>query len=79
MPDTATTVRVKIGLISVNREIDVEVEDADGLIAEFAEAMRGEDRVWWITESDGRRRGLVLDKVAYVDVEPQRSRTVGFG
>ena len=31
MADTATTVRVKIGLISVTREIDVEVEDADGL------------------------------------------------
>ena len=79
MPDAATTVRVKIGLISVTREIDLEVADADGLIADFEEAMRGEDRVWWITESDGRRRGLVLDKVAYVDVEPQRSRTVGFG
>jgi hypothetical protein len=79
MPDTATTARVKIGLISVTREIDVEVEDADAFIADFEETMRGDDRVWWITEPDGRRRGLILDKVAYVDVEPQRSRTVGFG
>lgn len=77
MPDT--TVRVKIGLISVTREIDIEVEDADALIADFEEAMSGEGRVWWVTESDGRRRGLVLDKIAYVDVEPQRSRMVGFG
>jgi hypothetical protein len=79
MTDTATTVRVKIGLISVTREIDVEVEDADRFIADFEQAINGDARVWWVTEPDGRRRGIVLDKVAYVDVEPQRSRMVGFG
>jgi len=79
MPDTATTVRVKIGLVSVTREIDIEVEDPEGLIAEFEAAMSGDSKVWWVTEPDGRRRGIVLDKVAYVDVESLRSRTVGFG
>lgn len=79
MAETAPTTRVKIGLISVTREIDIEVDDADSLLANFEDALENGDPVWWITEADGRRHGLLVDKVAYVDIEPGRNKTVGFG
>lgn len=74
------TDKIKIGLIHVPREIEIEVDDADALIQEFEKSFDGDGPVWWVTENDGRRHGLVVDKVAYVDIEPGRDRSaVGFG
>ena len=77
MSDTPP-VKVKIGIVFAPREIELEVEDADGFIAEFEEAMSNEAAVWWVTEPNGRRRGLVVDKVSYVDIEAEEERHVGF-
>jgi hypothetical protein len=41
--------------------------------------INGPDRVWWIDDQEGHRHGIVVDKVAYVDVEAPRERLVGFG
>lgn len=71
--------RVKIGLSQVPREVDVEVDDADGFMREFERAVADGTRVWWVTDREGHRHGIVIDKVAYVDVEPDRDRRVGFG
>ena len=74
-----TTVKVKIGVVNAPRELELDIEDVDAFAAAFEAAMTGDDRVWWVTEADGRRRGLVVDKVSYVDIEPERDRTIGFG
>jgi hypothetical protein len=74
-----TTVTVKIGVMFAPREIELEVEDVDAFVSDFEAAMISESSVWWITEASGRRRGLVVDKVSYVDIEPEREKTVGFG
>jgi hypothetical protein len=71
--------RVKIGLSYVPREIDVDVDDAEGFITEFDRAMAEGTKVWWVTDREGHRHGIVVDKVAYVDVEPEKDRKVGFG
>jgi len=76
----AHTDKIKIGLIHVPREIEVEVDDVDAFIRDFENAFDGNGPVWWVTEIDGRRHGLVVDKVAFVDVEPRRDRgAIGFG
>jgi hypothetical protein len=77
MSDTPT-VKVKIGVTFASREIEIEVDDVESFIAEFEGAMTGESSVWWVTDSGGRRRGLVVDKVSYVDIEAERDRTIGF-
>jgi hypothetical protein len=48
-------------------------------MAEFEEVVNGAAKVWWINDQEGHRHGIVVDKIAYVDVEPERERLVGFG
>lgn len=79
MTTQRSNTRVKIGLSHVPREIDVDIDDADRFIRDFETAMTNGTRVWWVTDSEGHRHGIVIDKVAYVDVEPERDRRVGFG
>jgi hypothetical protein len=77
MSDTST-VKVKIGVTFAPREIELDVEDIDAFVTEFEQAMDSDAPVWWVTDSSGRRRGLVVDKVSYVDIESFESRTIGF-
>jgi hypothetical protein len=58
--------------------VDVEIEDAESLIAAFESALEEGEKLLWVTEEDGRRHGLVVDRIVYIDVEPGRSRAVGF-
>jgi hypothetical protein len=78
---TSTTkkTRVKIGITYAPREIDIDVTDGDAFMAEFEGVVNGEAKVWWINDQEGHRHGIVVDKIAYVDVEPERERLVGFG
>ena len=75
----STTVKVKIGVTFASREIEIEIEDVDAFVLEFEAAMTSDSAVWWVTDSSGWRRGLIVDKVSYVEIEPERDRTVGFG
>ena len=75
----STTVTVKIGVMFAPREIEIEIEDVDAFLSDFEHAMVSDLKVWWITDLSGRRRGIVVDKVSYVDIEPEASREVGFG
>jgi hypothetical protein len=62
------------------REIDVDVDDAEALVNAFMEAMAGGEKVLWVTDEEGRRHGLVVDRIVYVDVEADRTRHgIGFG
>ena len=71
--------RVKIGMTNAPREIDIEVVDSDGFMREFEAAVSQGQKLWWVTDDDGNRHGLVVDRIAYVEVEPERDRTIGFG
>ena len=79
MATSTKKTRVKIGITYAPREIDIDVSDGDAFMKEFEAVVTGGDRVWWISDQDGHRHGIVVDKIAYVDVEPERERTVGFG
>jgi hypothetical protein len=71
--------RVKIGMTNAPREIDVEVADADAFMREFEAAVSQGQKLWWVTDQQGHRHGLLVDRIAYVEVEPERDRTIGFG
>lgn len=72
-------VRVKIGMTMSARELDFEVEDAEDLLGSFRRAVEEGEKILWVTDEEGRRHGLVVDKIAYLDVEAGKSTKVGFG
>jgi len=72
-------VRVKIGMSSTPRELDLDLEDPEALVASFEKALAEGEQVLWITDEDGHRHGLVVAKIAYFDIEPTKEKTVGFG
>lgn len=78
-PMSDPSVKVKIGVTFAPREIELEIEDIDGFVAEFEAAMNNGATLWWVTDAEGRRRGLVVDKVSYVEIEPEKDRKIGFG
>jgi hypothetical protein len=61
------------------RELDLELADAEEAIRAFQRAMEAGEKVLWLVDEEGRRHGLVVDKIAYVDVEAEKPARVGFG
>lgn len=74
----ANKVTVRIGLQSV-REIELEVPDADGVVAAITEAMTSDDPIAWITDTKNTRHGLAVDKLAFIQIDAAETKMVGFG
>jgi len=71
-------VTMRIGLQSV-REIELEVEDAEAVIEAIKDAMTKDDPVAWITDTKETRHGLAVDKLAFIQVDAEEEKMVGFG
>lgn len=69
---------MRIGLQSV-REIELEVEDAEAVIEAIKDAMTKDDPVAWITDTKETRHGLAVDKLAFIQVDAEEEKMVGFG
>jgi hypothetical protein len=76
-------VDVRIGIIQTPKELEVDMaDDADGdkVVAEIEKLLKTGDGVLWLTDKKGRRVGVPVAKVAYVEVgAPASGRRVGFG
>ena len=73
------TVRIRFGLSHTARELEVDVDDPVALVEQFSQAVGQAETVFWITERDGRRHGLVVDKIVFIDVAPDEARKgIGF-
>jgi len=72
-------VRVRIGVTMTARELDLEVADAEEVIRSFRQAVEDGEKILWLVDEEGRRHGLVVDKIAYLDVEADKSPRIGFG
>ncbi len=73
---------VRIAVTHAPREITVDVGDSvkgDDLIEEIRAAMAGESQMLWFTDRRGKRLGVPVDKLAYVEIADSESeRRVGF-
>ena len=73
---------VRIGIVQTAKELEVELAedtDRDALLRQIEEAL-GDDAVLWLTDRRGRRVGVPVARVAYVEVgAPAPDRRVGFG
>jgi len=76
-------VDVRIGIVQTPKELEVELaDDADRekVLADIESSLRDDVGVLWLTDRRGRRVGVPVAKVAYVEVgAPSPDRRVGFG
>ena len=74
---------VRIGVTYTTKELDLDMaDDVDQgeLQADVETALSGEGGVLWLTDKRGRRIGVPVDKVAYVEIgSPDEDRRIGFG
>ena len=74
---------VRIGITHTPKELEVEMPDdadRDDVVAEIEKLLKTGDGVLWLTDRKGRRVGVPVVKVAYVEVgAPVADRRVGFG
>ncbi|MGH9063167.1 MAG: DUF3107 domain-containing protein [Acidimicrobiales bacterium] len=74
---------VRIGISQTPKEIEVEIaEDADRdqLLSEIGALLDKGDGVLWLTDRRGRRFGVAVPKITYVEVgTTSDERRVGFG
>jgi hypothetical protein len=72
---------VRIGVVYTARELTVETDDSVDTVAEALESALGDsDRMFWLTDTKGRRVGVPTDKIAYVEIAADAGgRKVGFG
>jgi hypothetical protein len=76
-------VDIRIGVIHTNKEIEVEMpEDSDRnkLMDDIDSTLARPDGVLWLTDRRGRRVGVPVARVAYVEMgAASEDRRVGFG
>jgi len=76
-------VDVRIGIIQTPRELEVEMADdadRDKVVGEIEKLLKAGDGVLWLTDRRGRKVGVPVAKVAFVEVgAPSTERRVGFG
>jgi hypothetical protein len=72
---------VRIGVVYSARELTVETDDSvDTVAATIESAVGNGDSLLWLTDTKGRRIGVPVDKIAYVEVAADAGgRKVGFG
>lgn len=74
---------VRIGITQTPKEVEVELADdvdREKLLAEISSLLGQGDGVLWLTDRRGRRVGVPVPKLAYVEVGTSKDeRRVGFG
>ncbi len=74
---------VRIGIAQSVKELEVDLGDGverDAVLEEIDQALKAADGVLWLTDRKGRRVGVPVAKVAYVEIgAPVTERRVGFG
>ena len=72
---------IRIGMKNVARELSLEVDDdmAADVTADVEAALSGESSVLWVTDRDGRKTGVAVANLAFVELGSSSGRTIGFG
>jgi hypothetical protein len=72
---------IRIGVVYTACELNVETDDSvDTVTAAIEGALSAGDGMLWLTDKKGRRVGVPVDKIAYVEIITDAGgRKVGFG
>jgi len=71
------TTKVRFGM-TATRELEIEVEPGHNIAVEFEEASRNGEELFWVADVSGHRHGIIVEKVAFIEIESARRRGVGF-
>jgi hypothetical protein len=71
---------VKLGVIYSQKELEIETDQSpDAVVKTVEKALNDGAQVLWLVDSTGRRIGIPVDKLAYVEIgEDNASKQVGF-
>lgn len=73
------TTKVRIGFQGA-RELEIEVDDPTSVADTVEDAVGADDGMVWLSDSRGHRYGLVVEKIAFVEIEGDAGRGgIGFG
>ena len=76
---SSESTKVRIG-IRAARELELDVADADGFVKRFEKAVGDGETVLWVEDAKGRRHGLIVASIVFVQVDREPESTgVGFG
>ncbi len=72
---------VRIGVVHTPKEILLEVDSSpDDLVKVINSAIKADDGMIWLTDTDGRKIGIPSERLAYIEMETgPDSKRVGFG
>jgi hypothetical protein len=72
---------VRIGVVYTARELVIETDDsADKVSDAITNALANGEALLWLTDTKGRRVGVPVEKIAFVEVAADAGgRKVGFG
>lgn len=73
------TVEVKIGVQNVARELSVDTEQSAAEVSAALAAAIKDGGVFTLSDAKGRSVVVVADKIAYLSIEAEAGRRVGFG
>ena len=78
MPEMISeTVKVRFGM-AATRELEIEVEPGHNIATEFETAVNEGAELLGVTDNRGYQHGIVLEKVAFVEIETASHRDIGF-
>ena len=71
---------IRIGITHGGRELSVEIDDdaVEDAAASLEGALAGDSSVLWLTDRSGRRVGVPIDKLAFLELGPAGDRRIGF-
>jgi hypothetical protein len=69
--------RVRIGLADTGTDVDVDIENVEAFIEELEAAIESGASLLWVEDPERGRYGIAVNKVAYVHIEGQSTRSVG--
>ena len=73
-------IEVRIGVIDSPKELILELEEGAKEIVDKVNSAAGESTgLLWLTDSRGKQIAISVAKIAYLEIEADRPRTVGFG
>jgi hypothetical protein len=73
---------LRIGIVDSNRELELELDEAsdqDAVAEVIEKALAAGEGVYWVVDRRGRKLGIPVQRIAYVEIGPDRNqRKVGF-
>jgi hypothetical protein len=78
-PAQEELVEIKIGIQHVARELTVETDSTAAEVEDELRRALSDGTLIALTDAKGRKVLVPADKVAYIDLGQEQTRTVGFG